>query len=111
MASKLDMKKLMVDLNGTLLKNALLGLGFSENWINWIMECRTTTILSLLVNGIIANLFKSERGIRQGDTIFHIFLFFVLNTLVDVLISNVSKFGVRIKVAKYKSNNSSSHIC
>lgn len=27
-------------------------LGFSEKWINWVMECITTATFSVLVNGI-----------------------------------------------------------
>lgn len=40
-------------------------LGFLEKWTIWIMKCMATVSLLVLVNGILGNPFRSERGVRQ----------------------------------------------
>nr|XP_027083448.1 uncharacterized protein LOC113705730 [Coffea arabica] len=42
-------------------------MGFSEIWINWIMECITTATFSFNINEESKGYITSSRGIRQGD--------------------------------------------
>lgn len=64
---KLDMKKLMIDLIETLRK-CFTDLGFSDTWINWMMQYIMMRSLTI-VNNRIGNLFQSEQGIRKGDAV------------------------------------------
>ncbi|GJY18245.1 hypothetical protein Tco_0389736 [Tanacetum coccineum] len=49
------------------LKEALRGFGFHERMILWIMECVTTTSLSISINGSLHGHFKGRRGLQQDD--------------------------------------------
>lgn len=68
MAIKLDMKRAYDRLDWRFIRKCYQDLDFAEKWINWIMECITTSFL-VLVNGIAGEPFRSGRGIRQGDPI------------------------------------------
>lgn len=65
MASKLDMDKGYDRLEWPFIRKCLMDLGFSNKWINWIMEWMTITFQAS-VNGKPGAPFKSERGFRQG---------------------------------------------
>ena len=45
----------------------LISLNFPSNFIKIITTCISTAQLSLILNGSPMPLFKSNRGIRQGD--------------------------------------------
>ncbi|GJY75667.1 putative reverse transcriptase domain, reverse transcriptase zinc-binding domain protein [Tanacetum coccineum] len=55
----------IVDLG--ILKNILIGFGFHDRMVGWIMECVTTTSYSISINGSLHGFFKGKRGLRQGD--------------------------------------------
>ena len=45
----------------------LIGYGFHDRMIRWIMECVTTTSFSICINGNLHGFFRGKRGLRQGD--------------------------------------------
>ena len=67
MAIKLDHQKAYDRVNWSFIKVVLIKFGFSEVFINWIMECITSMSFEVLINGGKSENFKPERGMRQGD--------------------------------------------
>ncbi|WRX22756.1 Reverse transcriptase domain - like 10 [Theobroma cacao] len=66
---KLDMMKAYDRLNWDFLYLILEKFGFSCQWIDIIKRCISNCWFSLLVNGHLVGYFKSERGLRQNDSI------------------------------------------
>ena len=66
-AIKVDLQKAYDQVNWDFLKTVLTNFGFPNIFIKWVMECVTTTSLSVLVNGGKSNFFHPSRGLRQGD--------------------------------------------
>ncbi|EOY02242.1 Uncharacterized protein TCM_016767 [Theobroma cacao] len=66
---KLDMAKAYDRLNWDFLYLMMEHFGFNAHWINMIKSCISNYWLSLLINGSLVGYFKSERGLRQGDSI------------------------------------------
>jgi len=42
-------------------------LGFSAKLLNWIWGCLESSIISIPVNGSLAEQFTPTKGLRQGD--------------------------------------------
>lgn len=67
------MEKVMKDLIGDFIRKCFTDLSFCNRWINQIMQCMTTTIIRVVINGKTGNTIHLER-IRQGDLIFQYML-------------------------------------
>lgn len=65
MVIKLDIKNVYDRLGCDFVKKFLTNLSFSDKWTNWIMECITTTFLTILVNGKLGVTLNPWGGIRQ----------------------------------------------
>lgn len=83
------MEKAYDRLNCYFLYKCFQDLEFSNQWINWIGQCKTTTNFRILVNNKTEPLFNSGRGIRQGDPVSTYLLLFVLNIQVDIFIASL----------------------
>jgi hypothetical protein len=64
---KLDMAKAYDRVEWTYLRQIMLQMGFSANWINLIMRCVESVKLSVRINDYFSKPFSPSRGIRQGD--------------------------------------------
>ncbi|EOY17514.1 Uncharacterized protein TCM_042330 [Theobroma cacao] len=69
LALKLDMMKAYDKLDWSFLFKVLQHFGFNGQWIKMIQKCISNCWFSLLLNGRTEGYFKSERGLRQGDSI------------------------------------------
>lgn len=75
---KLDMSKAYDWVEWTFLQGIMFVLGFQSFWVDLIMECITTSSLSILLNGVPSQVFTPTRGICQGNPLFlFLFLFFM----------------------------------
>uniref|UniRef100_A0A2N9FQS3 Reverse transcriptase domain-containing protein n=1 Tax=Fagus sylvatica TaxID=28930 RepID=A0A2N9FQS3_FAGSY len=63
-----------------------------ETFINWIMECVSSTSLSVLVNEGSSKSFPPTRGLRQGDPLFH-YLFILCQEVLSRLINRAQAVG------------------
>ncbi|GKU90242.1 hypothetical protein SLEP1_g4255 [Rubroshorea leprosula] len=74
-------------------------LGFGIKWRGWIMECLSTSKISVLVNGSPTEEFKVGKGLRQGNPLSP-FLFLMigegLNGLVQKAVSEGMFRGIEI---------------
>nr|GFC97553.1 putative RNA-directed DNA polymerase, eukaryota, reverse transcriptase zinc-binding domain protein [Tanacetum cinerariifolium] len=51
------------------LREVLIGFGFHDRMIAWIIECVSTTSFSISINGSLHGHFKGKRGLRQARII------------------------------------------
>ncbi|GJT32481.1 putative reverse transcriptase domain, reverse transcriptase zinc-binding domain protein [Tanacetum coccineum] len=95
-ACKIDIQKAYDTVCWKFLNEVLIGFGFHEKMIKWIMACVTSTSFSININGDLNEYFKGKRGLRQRDLISP-YLF----TLVKSSILNLMPFEEGILPIKY----------
>ena len=66
MALKLDINKAYDRLEWSFLKQSLIALGFSTKWIGLVMRCITTSLFSIIINGIPVGRIQPQKGLSQG---------------------------------------------
>ena len=64
---KVDLCKAYDSVNWQFLKSVLVGMGFPSLFIQWVMECVTSTSFSVSVNGSLHGFIRGRKGLRQGD--------------------------------------------
>lgn len=70
MMLKLDLDKAFDRLEWSFIDSSLLHMNFPQPLIKLIMDCGTTSSISILVNGTHTPFFQPSRGIRQEDPLF-----------------------------------------
>ncbi|MCI38461.1 RNA-directed DNA polymerase (Reverse transcriptase), partial [Trifolium medium] len=66
-ALKLDISKAYDRIDLSYLRGTMTKMGFSSEWVKWIMLCVETVDYSVLVSNNVTDPIKPERGLRQGD--------------------------------------------
>nr|GEV13307.1 putative reverse transcriptase domain-containing protein [Tanacetum cinerariifolium] len=68
-AFKVDIQKAYDTVDWDFLRIILLGFGFHQKMVSWIMECVTSMSYSICFNDSLHGYFKGKHGLRQGDPI------------------------------------------
>lgn len=68
---KVDFEKAFYCLNWGYLDSIMEQMDFEGKWRSWIRGCLSSTRASVIVNESATKEFDLERGIRQGDPLFH----------------------------------------
>lgn len=68
-------------------------MGFLPEWRKWMMECVSTTTISVLVNGSPTDEFGLGRGLRQGDSL-SLLLFIIVAEGLSVMMSHAVDRGL-----------------
>jgi hypothetical protein len=66
MVVKVDLSKAYDRVSLLYLKLILIHLGFSHQFVVWVMNCITSTSFVVMINGETSPFFKPGRGLRQG---------------------------------------------
>ncbi|KAA3481605.1 RNA-directed DNA polymerase [Gossypium australe] len=61
---ELDFSKAYDCIRWYFLELVLAKMGFREKWRSWMLECLSTTIAAVIINGSSSNEFRFHRGIR-----------------------------------------------
>ncbi|XP_056697932.1 uncharacterized protein [Spinacia oleracea] len=64
---KIDLQKAYDTVDWSFLKEMMVALDFPKQFVDLVMECVTTLMFSLIINGSMHGFFKSQRGLRQGE--------------------------------------------
>ncbi|GKD00740.1 hypothetical protein Tco_1171014, partial [Tanacetum coccineum] len=89
-AFKVDIQKAYDTVDWDFLKTVLMGFGFHDRMIGWIMEYVTSTSFFICINDSLHGYFKGKRGLCQGGP-FSPYLF----TLVMEILTLIIKRRVR----------------
>ena len=99
MLCKLDIVKACDHISWDFILMVLEKMGFRSKWLQWIKWCISTTTFLVLVNGSLVGVFRSTRGLRQGDPLSP-YLFVIgmelFSRLIDRAMEGNFLFGCRV---------------
>ncbi|GKV33388.1 hypothetical protein SLEP1_g41905 [Rubroshorea leprosula] len=90
---KADFAKAYDCVNWSFLEWMMDRMGFGTKWRRWIMECLSTSRISVLINVSPTEEFKVEKGLRQGDPLSP-FLFLMIGEGLNGLVQKAATEGL-----------------
>ncbi|GKD53652.1 putative RNA-directed DNA polymerase, eukaryota, reverse transcriptase zinc-binding domain protein [Tanacetum coccineum] len=107
-AFKVDIQKAYDTVDWNFLKLVLVGCGFHQKMMEWIMVCVTSTSYSVCVNGNIHGWFNGKRGLRQGNHLSPYLFTLVIEVLTLILqrsVHNAEEFQYHDRCDHQRSVN------
>jgi len=96
---KADFNQAFDSVNWNYLDSIMAQMNFGEKWRAWIRVCLESSRASVLINGSPTKEFSMQKGVRQGDPLYH-FLFIIamegLNLAMKAAISKGVFHGISI---------------
>lgn len=93
-ALKIDLQNAYDTINREFLESCLVGFGFPEKMISWILACVTGSKFSLNINGELHGFFQGARGLRQGDPMSPYLFTLVMEVFTLIAKRQVSESGL-----------------
>lgn len=93
MLVKLDFEKAYDIVDNVFLDFVMRDMGFGERWRQWIMNCISTPMISVLVNGSPTFQFGVGKGLWQGDPLSP-FIFNIVTEGLSSLFRKTSELGL-----------------
>lgn len=93
-ALKIYISKAYDRINWTYLRQIMLKLGFSAQWVDMVMWCVFTVRYSMRVNDQIVGPIIPKRGLRQGDSLSP-YLFIICVEGLSILIQDAERKGLQ----------------
>nr|GEZ63726.1 hypothetical protein [Tanacetum cinerariifolium] len=109
-AFKVNIQKAYDTVDWDFLRIILLGFGFHQKMVSWIMECVTSTSYSICINGSLHGYFKGKRILLQGDPISPYLFTLVMEALTLMLQRKVHQTD-QITYHKYCSKMELVNLC
>lgn len=106
---KIDLEKAYDGLEWSFIRDTLLLFNFIENLIKLIMNCVSTTSISLIFNGGALDPFQPLRGIRQGDLLSP-YLFILCMEVLSYLIVDKCNMNLWSPVKASKDGSTFFHL-
>ncbi|XP_026441650.1 uncharacterized protein LOC113340789, partial [Papaver somniferum] len=101
---KVDFEKAFDHVRWDFLDEIIALMNFGEKWRKWMKCCVEYVRFLILINGSATGYFKSEKGIRQGDSISP-FLFLLVGEALSFMIKNAQE---QVLIAGFQVNECSS---
>jgi hypothetical protein len=95
MLLKLDLSKDFDKLSWNYLRSSLLAIGFDPSWVSWVFNLTSSTLFSILINGIPSTHFSPSRGIRQGDPLSPFLFILMVEGLSHTLKASIRDHSLR----------------
>nr|GEU60435.1 hypothetical protein [Tanacetum cinerariifolium] len=110
-AFKVDIQKAYDTVDWEFLRVVLIGFGFHDRMISWIMECVTTTSFSISINGSLHGHFKGRRGLRQGDHPLSPYLFTLIMEVFTLILHRRVREAPNFTYHRYCSDLELINLC
>nr|GEV32463.1 hypothetical protein [Tanacetum cinerariifolium] len=109
-AFKVDIQKAYDIVDWKFLHDVLIGFGFHPRFIGWIMECVTSTLFFLSINGSLHGYFKGKQGLRQGDPMSP-YLFTLVMKVLTLMLHRNARVTVSFTYHRYCSKLNLINLC